>query len=216
MRKHVFLEVQMLIPSRGWSDTSHTRTHTDVRLRVKATKPPASAASLHPAIPLPSGPSGSGSTPTATAQPPCTAPIDPSLLSKLTTTSAAAPSAQAAAERIHARFLNRRVLAHVPDGRVFRGTFVCIDDGSNLIVSHADELRLHGGGGTEGNEMEKGTGLSTEERVVASRFVGMVMIKGEDLVRIEVEEDLPPEAAGVWGSGRPQAHAWPTDPEAYM
>ncbi|KAK0566609.1 hypothetical protein OC861_003132 [Tilletia horrida] len=39
-------------------------------------------------------------------------------------------------------FINKIVLIHIPDGRAFRGRFLCVDNGKNVILSDTDELRI--------------------------------------------------------------------------
>ncbi|CAG8511800.1 7833_t:CDS:2, partial [Paraglomus brasilianum] len=53
----------------------------------------------------------------------------------------------------------------VSDGRIFFGTFVCVDKYKNMILAHTDEYR----------DDEK-------------RFVGLVMIPGKHLVKAEIED----------------------------
>ncbi|KAI9596175.1 hypothetical protein BDF19DRAFT_439863 [Syncephalis fuscata] len=60
--------------------------------------------------------------------------------------------------------LNKRCRTTISDGRVFVGWFVCVDKDKNVVVQGADEF----------------VGTS-------SRFVGMVMIPGEHIVRFEVQ-----------------------------
>ncbi|CAG8740884.1 32679_t:CDS:2, partial [Racocetra persica] len=56
------------------------------------------------------------------------------------------------------------------DGRVFLGTFMCIDKYKNIILSQTEEFR-------------------SDEK----RFVGLVMIPGKHLVKAEIEDlDLSP------------------------
>ena len=51
----------------------------------------------------------------------------------------------------------------------------------NVILYDAEEWRLHQGSADARPEM------STEERVVERRVVGPIMIKGSDVVKVEVE-----------------------------
>ncbi|KAI8640873.1 hypothetical protein BD408DRAFT_313262, partial [Parasitella parasitica] len=58
----------------------------------------------------------------------------------------------------------------ITDGRIFIGTFVCIDKEKNIILAHTEELR----GGSK------------------KRLVGLVMIPGKHIVKIETEDlDVP-------------------------
>ncbi|KAJ3181744.1 N-alpha-acetyltransferase 38, NatC auxiliary subunit [Geranomyces variabilis] len=60
--------------------------------------------------------------------------------------------------------LNARMRITISDGRVFVGYFMCIDRGRNTILAAADEFK-------------------NEER----RFVGLIMIPGNHLVKAEIE-----------------------------
>ncbi|CAO1632893.1 unnamed protein product [Sympodiomycopsis kandeliae] len=132
--------------------------------------------------------------------------------------SPSSPQAQSGVSLLQEKFVDRTVLVHIPDGRVFKGVFTCVDDGKNLILSQAEELRLHTG--AEGTASSTST-LNTEDRVVERRGIGMVMIKGEDVKKIEVQTDDPSRPR------RPQRNdsgdaisgafndAFPSDPNAY-
>ncbi|ORY90499.1 hypothetical protein BCR43DRAFT_499400 [Syncephalastrum racemosum] len=61
--------------------------------------------------------------------------------------------------------LNFKARVHISDGRVFIGTFVCTDKQKNIILAHTEEFR--------GREQ---------------RLVGLVMIPGKHLVKIETED----------------------------
>ncbi|CAO3614050.1 unnamed protein product [Cunninghamella blakesleeana] len=62
-------------------------------------------------------------------------------------------------------YLNFKARIQITDGRVFIGTFVCIDKQKNIILAQAEEFR----------EEEK-------------RLVGLVMIPGKHLVKVETED----------------------------
>ncbi|GAA5796754.1 hypothetical protein EDC94DRAFT_232344 [Helicostylum pulchrum] len=66
-------------------------------------------------------------------------------------------------------YLNFKSRVKITDGRTFIGTFVCIDKEKNIILAHTEEFR------------------DTEKRMV-----GLVMIPGKHLVKIETEDlELP-------------------------
>ncbi|KAL5037901.1 hypothetical protein BDV3_001896 [Batrachochytrium dendrobatidis] len=65
------------------------------------------------------------------------------------------------------QYLNHKVHITVTDERVFIGFFVCIDRNCNLVLNAA-------------NEQDNGV----------LRFVGTVIIKGEDIVKAQVEDIL--------------------------
>ncbi|KAI3485920.1 hypothetical protein L1887_50574 [Cichorium endivia] len=121
-------------------------------------------------------------------------------LTGVMSSSAEAAAAEAAAQ-IEANFVGRTSIVHIPDGRAFCGTFLCVDSGSNIILSDTDELRLTSSGGT------------------SSRNVGMVMIPGNCVVKIEVQRELPQHAAPTSEpaplSGSMAQAGWPDDDSMY-
>ncbi|CAO3592697.1 unnamed protein product [Absidia cylindrospora] len=62
-------------------------------------------------------------------------------------------------------YLNFKARIEISDGRIFIGTFVCIDKQKNIILAQAEEHR-------------------TDEK----RLVGLVMIPGIHLVKVETED----------------------------
>ncbi|CAG8561026.1 5481_t:CDS:2 [Diversispora eburnea] len=62
-------------------------------------------------------------------------------------------------------YLNLRSRITVSDSRLFFGTFMCIDKYKNIILAQTEEYR----------EAEK-------------RFVGLIMIPGKHIVKIEIED----------------------------
>lgn len=82
-------------------------------------------------------------------------------------------------------YLNHKARIAITDGRVFIGTFVCTDKQKNIILAHTTEYR-------------GGTALLTMGPLVTShalflfldehRIVGLVMIPGKHLVKMEIED----------------------------
>ncbi|CAO3618638.1 unnamed protein product [Mucor fragilis] len=62
-------------------------------------------------------------------------------------------------------YLNFKARIKITDGRTFIGTFVCIDKEKNIILAHTEEFR-----GAE------------------KRLVGLIMIPGKHIVKIETED----------------------------
>ncbi|TPX59142.1 hypothetical protein PhCBS80983_g02671 [Powellomyces hirtus] len=62
--------------------------------------------------------------------------------------------------------LNQRIRISITDGRVFIGYFMCIDKGRNVILASTEEFK-------------------DDER----RFVGLIMIPGAHLTKVEVEAE---------------------------
>ncbi|OAD79409.1 hypothetical protein PHYBLDRAFT_139438 [Phycomyces blakesleeanus NRRL 1555(-)] len=61
-------------------------------------------------------------------------------------------------------YLNFKTRIQISDGRTFIGVFMCVDKDKNIILAHAEEFR--------GDE---------------KRLVGLVMIPGKHLVKVEAE-----------------------------
>ncbi|CAG8439185.1 7427_t:CDS:2 [Ambispora leptoticha] len=62
-------------------------------------------------------------------------------------------------------YLNLKARITVSDGRVFNGTFVCIDKYKNIILANTEEFRG-----------------------VEKRYVGLVMVPGKHLIKAEIED----------------------------
>lgn len=115
-------------------------------------------------------------------------------------------AAAMAAHLIEARFVGRTSIVHIPDGRAFCGTFLCVDSGRNIILANTEETRL------------------TPEGRTTSRNVGMVMIPGDHVVKVEVQQDAtqsteasqPPRGEGGTNAFGSMAQAgWPDDDDMY-
>ncbi|KAI7908244.1 uncharacterized protein BX663DRAFT_464895 [Cokeromyces recurvatus] len=72
-------------------------------------------------------------------------------------------------------YLNFKCRIKITDGRTFIGTFVCIDKQKNIILAHTEEFR----------ENEK-------------RLVGLVMIPGNHLVKVETEDLEVPDVPSMY------------------
>lgn len=183
---------------RGSCTLNTELSFADVRLRFKAIKSPRSAASSFAA---------------------------PSAIPAIHESKKLQPDAASfqAAEAIQARFINRTVLIHLrlassldsragrtqdqqQQQRVFKGVFKCVDDAGNVVLSDTEEWMLHDQAGSGDAEM------ATEDRVASRRFVGMVMIRGEDAGRVEVQDG---DAEGRGGGAGPMGAGWPDDPNMY-
>lgn len=106
-------------------------------------------------------------------------------------------AAAAAAATIEARFVGRLSIVHIPDGRAFCGTFTCVDSGKNIILTNTEEMRL-----------------SPEGRT-STRNVGMVMIPGDCVVKLEVQEGASSSTQGGGGQTAMAQAGWPDDDDMY-
>lgn len=111
-----------------------------------------------------------------------------------------------AAATIEANFVGRTSLVHIPDGRAFCGTFLCVDSGCNIILANTDETR------------------TTAEGRTSTRNVGMVMIPGNYVVKVEVQRVTTQSAADSkhdQGDNRMRSWSmmaqagWPDDDDMY-
>ncbi|KAJ1022455.1 hypothetical protein NDA16_003444 [Ustilago loliicola] len=114
--------------------------------------------------------------------------------------------AATAAAMIEAKFVGRTSIVHIPDGRAFCGTFLCVDSGLNIILANTDETRTAAEGRT------------------STRNVGMVMIPGDYVVKVEIQEDAPQPNAdsthdqkrnNVASSSMMAQAGWPDDDDMY-
>ena len=110
---------------------------------------------------------------------------------------AAEQAAATAAATIEAQFVGRTSVVHIPDGRAFCGTFVCVDSGKNIILANTDETRL------------------TAEGRTSTRNVGMVMIPGDYVVKVEVQQDGPKVDPALPQQPSLAQAGWPDDDSMY-
>jgi small nuclear ribonucleoprotein B and B' len=74
------------------------------------------------------------------------------------------------------------------DGRTIIGTFLAFDKHLNLVLSEAEEFRY----------LKKGGSAVLEERT-EKRTLGLVLIRGENVVSLAVEGPPPPSAKAAGG-----------------
>jgi small nuclear ribonucleoprotein B and B' len=97
------------------------------------------------------------------------------------------------------RYVEHRLRVTLHDGRTIIGTFLAFDKHLNLVLSEAEEFRVWRKGGS---------GL-LEERT-EKRSLGLVLIRGENVVSLAVEGPPPPSAgakSAPVGGGMPNGMA---------
>jgi small nuclear ribonucleoprotein (snRNP)-like protein len=130
--------------------------------------------------------SPSASIPTyPTAQPTSTAPQ--------TTTTNTAETAASNASTYLSTFLNRTLHVHTTDGRMFAGQMKCTDPERNIILSMTHEYRQPSAGdialaAERARRSGSGSGSGKTVKVdMKKRFVGLVVVPGRYIRKIEVE-----------------------------
>ncbi|KAG9256034.1 uncharacterized protein F5Z01DRAFT_650871 [Emericellopsis atlantica] len=82
--------------------------------------------------------------------------------------------------------LNKDLRIHTTDGRMFRGTFMCTDPDTNVVISRTHEYRQPSAS-QRAAAAQNSTGTSVTLDMT-SRFLGLVVVPGEHIVKMEVEQ----------------------------
>jgi len=107
----------------------------------------------------------------------------------VSSTPANSPGDLAAAESYLAGYLNRTLHIHITDGRMFVGQMKCTDNERNIILASTQEYRQ-----PSKQDIELAA-LRHEEKAASGnvqvdmkkRFVGLIVIPGKYITRMEVE-----------------------------
>ncbi|ERS99954.1 LSM domain containing protein [Sporothrix schenckii 1099-18] len=86
--------------------------------------------------------------------------------------------------------LNKHLLVHTTDGRMFRGEFKCTDPDCNIVLAHATEYRQPTAR-QRAQYAAQQAAAGQSSRVVmnmTSRYLGLIVTPGHHIVKIEVEE----------------------------
>lgn len=106
------------------------------------------------------------------------------------TVSMDAPNSASNASAYLSGFLNRTLHLHTTDGRMFAGQMKCTDPERNIILSMTHEYRQPSEADVKlAAERHKRSGKSGNVKVdMKKRFVGLVVVPGKYITKIEVEE----------------------------
>ncbi|KAI0837508.1 Sm-like ribonucleoprotein [Hypoxylon sp. FL0890] len=93
------------------------------------------------------------------------------------------------AETFLKSLLNKNLRIETTDGRLFIGTFKCTDTHSNVVLSLTYEYRQPSQQKlAEAAAAAASSGLVKVAADMTSRYLGLVVIPGEHIVKMEVEE----------------------------
>lgn len=84
--------------------------------------------------------------------------------------------------------LNKTLHLHTSDGRVFVGQMKCTDNELNIILSMTYEYRRSVAGGDVVGSTTPAGNAEGEGGAMKKRFVGLVVVPGRFVERIDVEE----------------------------
>lgn len=91
------------------------------------------------------------------------------------------------------RYVEHRLRITLSDSRTITGTFLAFDKHLNLVLSDTEEFRT----------LRKGSRANVIEERQEKRNLGLIILRGENVVSIAVESPPPPSAAGRLNSGGP-------------
>ncbi|KAL7556183.1 hypothetical protein ACA910_015301 [Epithemia clementina (nom. ined.)] len=91
------------------------------------------------------------------------------------------------------RYVEHRLRVTLHDGRSIVGTFLAFDKHLNLVLSEAEEFRT----------LKSKGGSSVLEERTEKRSLGLVLLRGENVVSMAVEGPPPPSGAGKLTPGGP-------------
>ncbi|KAI1325737.1 hypothetical protein F5Y16DRAFT_255385 [Xylariaceae sp. FL0255] len=85
--------------------------------------------------------------------------------------------------------LNKTLRIHTTDGRMFIGTFKCTDTDRNIVLSLTYEYRQPSQQKlAEAAAAAESSGAQTVKADMTSRYLGLIVVPGHHIVKLEVEE----------------------------
>lgn len=108
-------------------------------------------------------------------------------------------------------YINYRMRVTILDSRVLIGTFMAFDRHMNIVLGDCEEHRKV--------KLKKGQGAQAHEEREEKRTLGLVLVRGENVVSLTVEGPPPPEdnakqTPGGPGMGRAAGRGVPVAPQA--
>lgn len=91
------------------------------------------------------------------------------------------------------RYVEHRLRITLSDSRTITGTFLAFDKHLNLVLSDTEEFRT----------LRKGSRANVIEERQEKRNLGLIILRGENVVSIAVEGPPPPSASGRLAPGGP-------------
>lgn len=97
--------------------------------------------------------------------------------------------------------LNKTLHVTILDGRLFMGVFKCTDNESNIILGNAFEYRMPSKAAEAAALAQAAsTGLPVKANMT-SRFVGLIVIPGHQITKMEVEESRIATSTSISAAG---------------
>ncbi|KAK1595696.1 LSM domain-containing protein [Colletotrichum navitas] len=84
--------------------------------------------------------------------------------------------------------LNKNLRIFATDGRMFLGQFKCTDPDRNVVLAHTYEYRQPSAQRRAEAAQKAAEGTGTVSMDMTSRYLGLVVVPGQYIVKIEVEE----------------------------
>lgn len=84
--------------------------------------------------------------------------------------------------------LNRKLRIHTTDERMFWGDFKCTDPDRNIVLAHTYEYRQPSAQQLSKAAQEAGSDAKSIKMDMTHRYLGLVVVPGEHIVRIEKED----------------------------
>ncbi|KAI2602249.1 Sm-like ribonucleoprotein [Hypoxylon sp. NC1633] len=119
---------------------------------------------------------------------------EPEPLPEMSTEKAAEKTAEETADKTEAvaflkSLLNKNLRISTTDGRLFIGTFKCTDTHSNVVLSLTYEYRQPSQQKlAEAAASSTALGKGTVTADMTSRYLGLIVVPGHHIVKMEVEE----------------------------